>query len=47
MKRGRSVTRSVKLNTLKLQGIDFNVDDQFFFCRQCEIAINSDKLQKA
>ena len=39
MKRGKSVTKAVMLETLKLQGIDYNAQNGYYFCRHCEMAL--------
>ena len=36
MERGKSVTRPVKLNILKQQGVDYFEKDKHFYCRHCE-----------
>ena len=41
MERGKSVTRPVKLNILKQQGVDYFEKDKYFYCRHCEDPIHS------
>lgn len=36
MKRGKSVTRPVKLSILKQQGVDYIEKNKHFYCRHCE-----------
>ena len=47
MKRGRSVSRDVKLSRIKSQGVEFNAEQGFFYCRFCRQDIYSVDLGKA
>ena len=47
MKRGRNAAKGVVIKTLKLQGIDYNTEDGYYFCRHCEVAIRVDDYSKA
>ena len=47
MKRGRSVTRETKLRRLRLQGMDYDAEQKFFYCRYCRLDIYSVDLAKA
>ena len=47
MKRGKSAAKAVVIKTLKLQGIDYNTEDGYYFCRHCEVVIRTDDYSKA
>ena len=47
MQRGRLESKAVVLKTLQLQGIDYNEQDGYYFCKHCEVVIRTDNYSKA
>ena len=47
MKKGKSITREIKLKTLQKQGMDYIAEGRHFFCRHCQVPINSPDHHKA
>ena len=40
MKKGKSISKDVKLNALKQQGVDYNALEKHYFCNHCEVTID-------